>query len=350
MDGLALLTEIRKLRDQKSLPAILVSSIGRDRTAGEPFSAFLMKPIRASQLYDVLINILSSESTPSVRHHAVSTEFDPHMASRLPLRILLAEDHVTNQKLALLTLDRLGYRADVAANGLEVLSALKSQPYDVILMDMQMPEMDGLEATRRIRQIWPGETGPRIIAMTANVTKEDRQACMDAGMNDYLAKPIRVHELVAALNKALSLTTGAVPTADEFRSRTQPRPVSQSLSISSPDPSFDPTAIDKLLNLVGGNQSALSELISSYLDDTSNLIDNLRHALETNDAELLRRAGHTMKSSSRDFGAMLLSRLGKQLEELGKSKTTFSAAELVAQAGAEYETIRVALEQIRKGA
>jgi CheY-like chemotaxis protein len=125
------------------------------------------------------------------------------MASRHPLRILLAEDNVVNQKLAVRLLSQMGYRTDLAANGLEVLESLERQPYDLILMDVQMPEMDGLEATRQVRQRWPGGS-PHIIAMTANAMEGDRQACLDAGMNDYLAKPIRVEELVAALGNAPS--------------------------------------------------------------------------------------------------------------------------------------------------
>jgi CheY-like chemotaxis protein/HPt (histidine-containing phosphotransfer) domain-containing protein len=241
----------------------------------------------------------------------------------------------------------------VAANGLEVLSALKRQPYDVILMDMQMPEMDGLEATRRIRQDWPGDQGPRIIAMTANVAKEDREACIEAGMNDYLAKPIRVDELIAALNKAMPLSANGTSAVDSLRWRTLPRPATPVPSISSTeaasDGSFDTSAIDKLRDLVGGEQSALSELINSYLNDTSNLLRDVHQAIEKDDAELLRRAGHSLKSSSLDFGAPALSKLGKQLEEIGKQKTTANASELLAQAEVQFEPVRVALERICRG-
>jgi len=123
------------------------------------------------------------------------------MGERLPLSILLAEDNAVNQKLALRILQRLGYRADVAGNGLEVLQALQRQKYDVVLMDVQMPEMDGLEATRQILQRWPEGKRPRIIAMTANVMKEDQDACAAAGMDDYLSKPIQVDALMAALSR-----------------------------------------------------------------------------------------------------------------------------------------------------
>jgi CheY-like chemotaxis protein len=121
------------------------------------------------------------------------------MAARHPLRILLAEDNVVNQKLALRLLSQMGYRADVAANGLEAIQAVERQSYDVVLMDVQMPEMDGLEATRQICARWSPDQRPRIIAMTANAMQGDRELCLEAGMDDYLAKPIRVDELVAAL-------------------------------------------------------------------------------------------------------------------------------------------------------
>ena len=122
------------------------------------------------------------------------------MGERHPLRILLAEDNVVNQKLALRLLQQMGYRADLASNGVEAIECVARQPYDVVLMDVQMPEMDGLEASRRITAQWPVGVRPRIVAMTANAMQGDREECLAAGMDDYLTKPIRVDRLVDALS------------------------------------------------------------------------------------------------------------------------------------------------------
>src|SRR5439155_4650671 len=126
-------------------------------------------------------------------------EFDTDMGKERPLRILLAEDLAVNQKLMKTMLGRLGYAIDIANNGLEVLKAVQEKDYDMILMDVQMPEMDGLEASRRIRKQFPPQRHPRIVALTANAMVEDREACRQAGMDDYLSKPVQVKELAAAL-------------------------------------------------------------------------------------------------------------------------------------------------------
>ena len=187
-----------------SLPLVLYSSLGGREAGVTPglFDAALMKPLHPSMLLDTLVMIFGSTARQVVSPIAQpALEVDPEMAVRRPLRILLAEDIVVNQKLALRYLDKLGYRADVAANGLEAIAALERQTYDAILMDVQMPEMDGLEASRRICARWPREQRPAIIAMTANAMQGDREMCLAAGMDDYISKPIRVEELLAALLK-----------------------------------------------------------------------------------------------------------------------------------------------------
>jgi PAS domain S-box-containing protein len=197
MDGLALARQIK--RHRPDLPLVLVTSLGGlpEARSSTEFVAQLTKPLRASQLFDALMSVFAEHAeTP----RAAASDGDGTPVSTL--RILLAEDNAVNQKLALRLLERLGYQADLAENGLEVLEALERQPYDVVLMDVQMPELDGLDATRRIRARWPEGEGPRIIAMTANAMREDRDACLEAGMDDYVAKPIRPEELAEALGRA----------------------------------------------------------------------------------------------------------------------------------------------------
>jgi CheY-like chemotaxis protein len=199
MDGLALAARLRRLCP--ALPLVLFSSLGR-REAGDVeglFNAYLSKPLRQSHLFDALVGLLGSDAAPQAAAVKAAASIDPGLAARHPLRILLAEDNVVNQKLALRLLRQMGYRADLASNGLEAIESIERQPYDVVLMDVQMPEMDGLEATRRIVARSPVSARPRIVAMTANAMQGDRDACLAAGMDDYITKPIRVEALVEAL-------------------------------------------------------------------------------------------------------------------------------------------------------
>jgi len=202
MDGLTL---ARKIRDANAaLPLVLFSSLGR-KEAGDTeglFSAYLGKPLRQSQLFDTLVTLLAQDNAPRVVSTPAKPKLDASMAHQHPLRILLAEDNVVNQKLALRLLQQMGYRVDLASNGIEAIESVERQPYDVVLMDVQMPEMDGLEATRRITARWPNGERPRIVAMTANAMQGDREECLAAGMDDYLTKPIRVERLVDALKLA----------------------------------------------------------------------------------------------------------------------------------------------------
>ncbi|HEX7445155.1 MAG TPA: response regulator, partial [Methanothrix sp.] len=193
MDGLKLAKKIRKYN--KTMPLVMLTSLGQ-RVDPDFFDAYLFKPIKPSQLHKVLINIfVIHQSSESARAASVNkVEKTRH------LKILLAEDNVSSQKVALQILKRLGYRADVAANGIEVLQALERQPYDVVLMDVRMPEMNGLEATRIIRKRLP-ESKLAIIAVTAYALEGDREKCLEAGMDNYISKPIRIEDLAEKLNK-----------------------------------------------------------------------------------------------------------------------------------------------------
>jgi len=200
MDGLALAAAIRTATGSTPIPVVILSSIGERLPADVPVAASLTKPVKPSALREVIASVLSGQVSGAVARTPDRPAMDAGMAARHPLRILLAEDNAVNQKLALRLLERMGYRADVVGDGSEAITAIEDGTYDVILMDVQMPEVDGLEATRRIRATWP-DRPIRIVAMTANAMAEDREACLAAGMDDYVSKPIRVEELVAALER-----------------------------------------------------------------------------------------------------------------------------------------------------
>ncbi len=202
IDGLTLARQVRK--SHPDLPLVLFSSLGRKEVGDDEglFKAYLHKPLRQSQLFDTLITMLGAGHATVAAPPPIVTRTDPGMAGRHPLRILLAEDNVVNQKLALRLLSQMGYRADLASNGIEAIESVERQAYDVILMDVQMPEMDGLQAAQAITTRWAPPARPRIVAMTANAMQGDREACLAAGMDDYITKPIRVEALVDALYRS----------------------------------------------------------------------------------------------------------------------------------------------------
>jgi response regulator RpfG family c-di-GMP phosphodiesterase len=200
---------------------------------------------------------------------------------------------------------------------LEVLQALERQKYDVVLMDMQMPEMDGLAATRFIRKEWPDELGPRIIALTANASTEDRETCLATGMDDYISKPIRVEELVRALSKCVP---HKMPQARETISQAIEM---QNDKMHQPPAVLDSVALERLRKTVGGDAVVLAELIDSFLEDAPQLMTTLRQASEKGDATGLRLAAHSLKSNAADFGAMRLSNLCKELEHLNFAPKVF---------------------------
>lgn len=199
MDGLTLAKQIRE--QLADFPLVMLSSLGKDELIQQQgninFAAILNKPIQQSRLHDVLANIFGEPAEPE--------EQQPQIERVSPdsLRILLAEDVAVNQKVALLILKQLGYSADVANNGHEVLAALKRQTYDIVLMDVHMPEMDGLTAAATIHKEWDAEDRPHIIALTANAMQGDRERCLAVGMQDYVSKPIRTEELQTALDRYL---------------------------------------------------------------------------------------------------------------------------------------------------
>lgn len=209
MDGLTLARAIREQSQYgQYVPLIMLTSLGSsDISASElnqiQFEAFLNKPVRQSSLHDVLVQILvgTSHKHQTAIPVVEVAGIDDALGKEIPLRILVAEDNLVNQQLAKQWLNKMGYEPDIVADGCEVIDALKKQPYDVILMDVHMPNMDGMTATKRIREEWPINEQPRIVALTANAMQGDSQRCFDAGMDDYISKPVDVTKLMSALKQ-----------------------------------------------------------------------------------------------------------------------------------------------------
>jgi len=336
MDGLALAAEIRKQPYHQKLPLVMLTSIGQPETSEKSvianFAAFLNKPIKQSHLYKVLIQVLVGQPVPVSPVSERPELINLRLAQHLPLRILLAEDNVVNQKVGLLLLQRLGYRADVVSNGLEVLEALRRQPYDVVLMDVQMPQLDGLAATQRICQEWSPPQRPRLIALTANAMQGDREMCLSAGMNDYISKPLRLQELARALSQC------------------QPF-VSHWAAVEVKPPSTQSEGLDAgvfvTLRQMLGQDQFLAEVIDIYLEDAPKLLEVMKKAVAQGKAISLQQAAHTLKSSSAIFGATSLSHFCQELEVSGSTGTWAKAAALMSQVETEYEKVQTALRQER---
>jgi CheY-like chemotaxis protein len=321
MDGLALAEAIRGHRDRETLPLVMLTSLGRTEATSDAFAAFLTKPIKPSQLHDALMGIFGG----AIESGQPAEATGDRLAARLPLRILIAEDNAVNQQLVLLMLQKLGYRADVAANGAEALEALERQPYDAVLMDVEMPEMDGLEATRRIHGRWPRERRPHIVAVTANAMEGERELCIQAGMDDYLTKPIRLEDLSGALTRVVRRPD--VPHA------------------AAP---VDPEVIRKLVTSFGAQgPGSVSALIDTFLDHIPEQMSSLSSAMDRGAFDEVRREAHTLKSNAASFGARRLEGLSRELEAAAKAGTSDGQEELVDRIRAELADVIRELGTIR---
>jgi PAS domain S-box-containing protein len=346
MDGLDLAVEIHQQSDRQKLPLVMLTSLGwrdRDREAAEAeLAASLTKPIKPSQLYNTLLNIFQGQPVKVKPERARLPQVNPQPGQRHALRILLAEDNVVNQKVALHMLANLGYSADVAANGLEVLEALTRQKYDVVLMDMQMPEMDGLEATQLIHQQWPTESRPWIIAMTANALQGDREHCLAAGMNDYVSKPVRREDLARALDQVR-------PSSERFDGQSASQLNGEQSKNDTPltqeEAVLDPKALAELHDLLGEQApQVIAELSDLFIKSAVGLLAEMQVALQTQDSGKLYRAAHTLKPSCAHLGAVRFAAMCETLEGMGKAGQLEGALEKLAALEAEFERVNLALE------
>jgi signal transduction histidine kinase/CheY-like chemotaxis protein/HPt (histidine-containing phosphotransfer) domain-containing protein len=326
--GIELLAEVRRRPGGEDLPVVLMSATrpgDKLREAGlSERVEWVIKPIKPARLRAALGRAIvgDAESEPVRPLRSVA---DAGLAKRHPLRILLAEDNNVNQKLALSMLELMGYRADVAANGVEVLDALRRQPYDVVLMDLHMPVMDGLAATRRIRSELPREKQPRILAMTASVTPADRRACSAAGMDGYLPKPFQLAELQAALEQSRPLESGLAtqrPPPPEPQEASKPKGASKPRAEAGPM-ILDPSRLAGLEKIADANGEPLvSTLVDQYLKDASRHLTDLAAAIAAGDVAEAERLAHSVKGGAAILGADRLAAAA------GVAEARFAAGEL----------------------
>ena len=333
MDGIALAREIRAARGAHAPVLILLSSTGQSLASAHAdagFAAGLSKPLRLSHLRDRLLETIGDRRDTSA---GAVPPVARDVGSPVPLRILLAEDNAINQKVALRLLERLGYGADVVGDGRQALARLDHAAYDVILMDVQMPEMDGLEASRAICARWAASERPRIIAMTAEAMQGDRDKCLAAGMDDYIVKPVTLDRLAAALAKCRPLAAATAPEAAAAP------PVERNRGVTA----LDRDVLDQLREDLGGT-AALREVIRSFLDQTPSVLSALRDAAARADVPSIRRAAHMIKGTSSILGARELSEQCAEIEHVGQTGCIADAGSRVIAVEASYRTIEAALK------
>lgn len=345
MDGVSLAKEIHRLRSTRDLPVVLLTTSEHSLPLGDNphYYAFLRKPVKASLLYNALIPLFAGELEEILETSHQLPLFDNSMADRHPLKILLVEDNLINQNLALLMLERLGYQADVASNGLESLNALRRNSYDVVCMDIQMPEMDGIEATHHIRTEFPLESQPRIIAMTANAMSGDRELCLQAGMDDYISKPVRVEELVNALNRCQSRDIRE----QNFQLKLKRLGGSESVIMLAENTPADVINLDELIqfkeSLGAKVDIILPSLLTNFFKQADLLIKEIHQASKDDRTEDLLKIAHTLSINSYSMGAQALAAIAQRIENLTRQGTTDTLPELIKQAEVEFERVRNAL-------
>jgi two-component system, sensor histidine kinase and response regulator len=271
------------------------------------------------------------------------------VAAKAPLstlRILLAEDNPVNQQVVLGMLRKWGQTAAIASNGREVLAALERDTFDVILMDVQMPEMDGLETTSRIRTKEMQVGGHlRIVAMTGHAMKGDRDRCLAAGMDDYLSKPIKSDDLYAVLQRV----RGTVPSPEDKVRTLLDRPKLPRHSVgevSSQKPILNPDAVTRLRRLADdGGASFLAMVVDAFLLDSKRRLADLREAAAGGDPDGLRKTAHALKGAASEFGALRVTEICQFLEDMGGNQTTEGAAGLIARLGQDLEDVHAELQR-----
>ncbi|MEM7019942.1 MAG: response regulator, partial [Pseudomonadota bacterium] len=321
----------------------LMATLGAPPPAETPFvRSYLYKPLKPQQLFKALDTCFDEKPTtqhPETLRQNNRPGFDANLSRRHPLRILLVEDNPTNQRVAQMVLQRMGYRADIANHGKEALTALEQKTYDVLLMDVQMPEMDGLTATRCIRMRWKDE-GPHIIAMTANAMASDREECLLAGMDDYLTKPIQINELVGALMRAPSPNANNQEADEQVTLRPEEKENNEALL----------QEIDKALakNFNDFSSISLDRVISSYMNTAMKALHDLRRAIMERDALEVQTVGYKLHEESLQVGASRLTQLLFQLECAVDSGVMSDADGKMEEVEIEFQRVKIVMEILHR--
>ena len=348
MDGLMLGEAMQQFEGKAKLPLVLLTPVS-GQTSDERlvhFANILTKPLKMPALYHTLLQLLASEPMPlSLKADKTRSEMEDEIGPVSPLHILLAEDNALNRELALHMLKRLGYdEPDVVVNGQEALTAMQKTEYDVVLMDVQMPIMDGLTATRRMRYL-ANIHQPYIIALTADVVENARERCLDAGMNDYVSKPVTLLELMSALKK--------VP-ASEI-THTLPIPVHPLVSNASGIPhapeelaTLDTDALERLKSMLGQQADILlPSFIQKFYNDAEQHLRLIETATVQEDFSTIARAAHSLKSNSTQFGAMALAKIARDLEKDANTNHTENMEMYLTLLKTEYTKTKDALSNYK---
>lgn len=343
-DALDLTLELRRLPGGESAALLLLTStpLRRDdpRLRNANASGAIFKPIRRSQLYRALRGVAFPEE-PDPQTTA-SHAFDRSLAERLPLRILLADDHEVNQKVGTRILQGFGYRCEIAGNGLEVLQALERHPFDIVFLDVQMPEMDGYETAKQIRRRWNERERPRLIAMTANALVGDREKCLEAGMDDYIAKPVEIGQIRNSLerwgNPAVNLQPAANLPAEQPAPGTYRQPATSDASIDW----------DRFQEMLGDDPKTVREFLDLYFHHTETQIQQLQAALQAANAGEVQMLAHRCKGASATCGVTSVALPMKKLESAAQSGDLSQATRLLAEARDSFGRVReILLERLR---
>jgi CheY-like chemotaxis protein/HPt (histidine-containing phosphotransfer) domain-containing protein len=330
MDGFAVAEQIRNSYKQQGPKVILLTSASRARDVARcrelGISDYLSKPIKQSELFDAIVTTMAGHGRQREPYESASAFVQ---APEYSLRVLLAEDNPVNQTLAMRILEKLGHKVKIVNNGREAVGRSQAEEFDLILMDVQMPEMDGLEATIAIRDAEAG-TGKHvpIVAMTAHAMKGDREKCLSAGMDGYLSKPIRIDELKQAMSEVKKTQNiGQASEQSAFR------------AIGS---------LEVLLDSVMGDRALLTEMAELWLADSAEQESQIRNGLDSGDAIMVQRAAHALKGSVGTFQASAAQEAANQLEISAKDADLVGARKAFERLSTQIDLVRQDLRQLAR--